>query len=111
VFQLFFMGFFACFVVLGMIRGVELARFDGVMRRVMAVTGGGIGVAGGGMDVAGFMLGHRFAVVMGGELVVVGRAGMMFSGGCVGGHWGVSSLGRRALSARGAACARAVTPL
>lgn len=89
MFQLFFVGF----VVLGVIRGVELARLDGVMCGMMAVTGGGIGEAGGGVDVSGLMVGHRFTVVVGGQFVVIGGAGMMFGGSRMGGHGGVSNLG------------------
>jgi hypothetical protein len=76
--------------------GVRLGRFRGVMRCVMKMPLGGVGVVRGRLVIIGFVVLGGFAMMSGGVFVVFGCLGMMlccllghrsslrFNSGCIG---------------------------
>jgi hypothetical protein len=75
VFVLFVLvgGVFDVAVMLGM----QLAGLVGVVGGMRRVTGGDVGMMARRLGVARFMMGGGFAVVLGGQIVVIGRVGVV----------------------------------
>ncbi len=73
--------FFFVIFVLGVMIGVQLARFAGVVVGVCAVAGRAMGVMGGILRVVAFVMLGRFAVMTGRTLVMIGGFGVMLDGG------------------------------
>jgi hypothetical protein len=71
--------FFLVFLDLAVMLGVELAGFQGVMRRMGGVAGGHVGVMAREFGISFGVVVRRLAVMTGGVFVVVGGLGVMFA--------------------------------
>ena len=93
-----------------MLVSVQLARLGGVMGRMSAVAGGGMGVVGSRLDVAAFVVVRSFPVVLGGLLMVIGGERVVLGDGFGRIHVGVPlGQGRPTTTGQRKACDRAAT--